>query len=275
MKKISEMTMAEVITALNESVDKYNGCTSAADRLDLDAEHKQLVQAYNDLSLLSAYAECMKDQYPVKKLAEVYYYDTISTKDSAHKEVIEGKTKITVTRSVAEGCKKLNVQKFVEWAAERNAKVTSSPDWKVKTEACRKVVEDEWKKFFAAKGDSHAMSIGKTKKAVQAMFDELVFIPSESGKNAIIANGDIAKWILGFANSRKDSKVDGNVIISGAVLPKSAWSTLQLDVLHKAVTGKSFDIFYGDEGDSDTKEVEDKPADKSKSKAKTEPEASK
>lgn len=113
-------------------------------------------------------------------------------------------------------------------------------------EAARAVVENEWKKFFAAKGDTHAVSIGKTKKALQDMFDSLVFIKTETGKNAVIANGDIAKWVIGFANSRKDSKADGKITITGNVLPKATWATLQMDILHKAVTGKTFDIIFGD-----------------------------
>lgn len=248
MKNTAEnRTMSIVLKELNASVDKYNEATDAIERVQLGVEHKNLVAEYNELSLLSAYAGFMKAEKPLVALAEAYYYETVSVKDNVHNEVDEnGTQKSTVTRSVNEGCKKLDVTKFIEWTAERNKSVAAEKDWKAKMGAARNSIETEWKKFFATKGDSHAMSIGKAKKALQEMFDALVFIPSETGKNAIIANGDIAKWVLGFANSRKDSKTDGVIAITGSVLPRATWNTLCLDILHKAVTNKSYEIIFGE-----------------------------
>lgn len=249
MKKIIEgRTMSVVREELNASVDKYNLCENAVERVQLSVDHKKLAEEYNTLSMLSAYAECMKDETPLVALAKVYYYDTVSVKDAVHNEVIDGVQTSSVTRSVQDGCKKLNIVKFIEWTEEHNKSVAAAKDWRAKMEAARAVVENEWKKFFAAKGDTHAVSIGKTKKAIQSMFDALVFIACENNadKNAVIANGDIAKWVIGFANSRKDSKADGKVTITGAVLPKATWATLQMDILHKAVTGKDYEIVYGD-----------------------------
>ena len=247
-KNVETRTMSVVLAELNASVDSYNESTDARERNLMANEHKKLVAEYNELSMLSAYATCMKDKNPLVALAKAYYYDTVSVKDTPHNEVVDGVPKSTITRSVTEGNKKLNLVKFVEWTAESNKRVAAGKDWKSKMEAARSVVEDEWKAFFAAGGDTHAMSISKTKRALQAMFDSLVFIPCENSKekNAIIANGDVAKWVLGFANTRKDSKIDGTVVITGNVLAKQTWATLQMDILHKAVTGKTYDIFYGD-----------------------------
>jgi hypothetical protein len=265
MKKTTEnRTMSIVLAELNKSVDKYNLATDAVERVQLAVEHKNLVQEYNELSLLNAYAECMKDENPIVALAKTYYYDTVSVKDNAHNEVGEdGVMKTSVTRSVNDGNKKLDVTKFIEWTEERNKSVAADKTWKTKMLAARNSIEAEWKKFFASKGDTHSMSVGKAKKALQAMFDALVFIPSETGKNAVIANGDIAKWVLGFANSRKDTKVDGNITITGNVLPKSTWNALCLDALHKAVTGKTFDIIFGEPEE----EVKEKSEAKAKAKA--------
>ena len=201
-------------------------------------------------------------------MAKRYYYDTVSTKDAVHNEVEDGVQKSTVTRAVHDGCKKLNIVKFIEWTAERNKSVAADRLWKTKVEAARAVVEDEWKKFFASNGDSHSMSIGKTKKALQAMFDALVFVPAESGKNTLVANGDIAKWVLGFANSRKDSKVDGNIVITGNVLPKATWGTLQLDILHKVVTDKKYEIIFGDPEEETEDTAENKKPDTQKTEKK-------
>lgn len=244
---VENRTMSVVLEELNASVDKYNEATNAAERVQLAVTHKALVEEYNELSLLSAYAGFMADEMPLVALAKAYYYDVVSVKDNVHNEVVEGVMKSTVTRSVNPGNKKLDVSKFIEWTEERNKSVAAGKDWKVKIGAARNSIENEWKKFFASGKDTHSMSIGKAKKALQAMFDSLVFIAGKSSKNAIIANGDIAKWVLGFANSRKDIKAeDGNIVITGSVLPAQTWRTLLLDILHKAVTNKSFDIIYGD-----------------------------
>lgn len=261
---VKTRTMAIVLDELNKSVDEYNLATDAVERVQLTVKHKNLAQEYNELSLLCAYAECMKAEKPIVELAKRYYYDTVSVKDNVHNEVVDGVQKSSITRSVKDGNKKLDLSKFIEWTEERNKSVAAAKDWKTKVVNARKVIEIEWKKFFASKGDSHAMSIGKTKKALQEMFDSLVFIKTESNKNAIIANGDIAKWVLGFANSRKDSKVDDNITITGNVLPRATWNTLLMDILHKAVSGKTYEIIYGEPEEN----TEDKKSEANKESAK-------
>lgn len=250
-KKVENRTMSIVLAELNESVDKYNLATDAVERVQLATAQKALVQEYNELSLLNAYANFMKSETPLVELAKAYYYGTINVKDNVHNEVdpVTSAMKSTITRSVNDGNKKLDVTKFIEWTGERNKSVAADKAWRSAIGAARNSIETEWKKFFASKGDSHAMSVGKTKKALQAMFDALVFIPCENDKtkNAIIANGDIAKWVLGFANTRKDLKTDEGIIaITGSVLSKATWNTLCLDILHKAVTGKTYEIIYGE-----------------------------
>lgn len=262
MKNYENKTMAELRQELNDSVDAYNTSTDIKERVELQVEHKKIVDAYNELSLHTAYATCMKDANPIVALAKTYYYDTISVSDKPHKTEVNGVIKSTLTRAISESHKKLNLVKFIEWTEEFNKSVTADKNWRSKVEAARKVVEDQWKKFFESNKDSHSMSIGKTKRAIQDMFDALVYIKSETGKNAVIANGDIAKWVLGFANARKDSKVDGKITITGTVLSKQTWATLQMDILHKAVENKTFDIVYGEEEveavEETTEEVEAK-----------------
>ena len=256
-KETTNRTMSVVLEELNTSVDSYNLSTDSRERANLAAKHKALVEEYNQLSLLSAYATFMKDKTPLVALAKAYYYDTVSVKDSVHNEVVDGVAKSTVTRKVDDGNKKLNLVKFIEWTAESNKCVAAGKDWRAKVDAARNSIEAEWKAFFAANGDTHAMSISKAKKALQAMFDALVFIPCENNKdkNAVIANGDVAKWVLGFANNRKDGKVDGNVTITGNVMSRQTWATLQLDILHAAVTGKTYEIIYGEPEEAEAEET--------------------
>lgn len=250
MTNINDLnTMDAIREELNKSVDLYNAAKDGMTKAELALDHKNLVAKYNEMSLLQAYADCMKANHPVAELAKKYYYETISVKDAPHDEVEDGVKKTTIMRSVKDGTKKFDVVKFVEWTSERNQSIAADKYWRTKMMRARTTIEEEWKKFFASKGDSRTMSIGKTKKAMQELFDALVFIKSESGKNAIVASGAIAKWMLGFANNRKDSFADGKVSVTGYVLSRSTWSTLLLDAMHMAVEGKEFDIIIGDPED--------------------------
>lgn len=254
-KDYAVMTLEQLRDELNDSIDAYNTSTDIKERVEMQVEHKKIVDAYNELSLHTTYALCLKDENPIIKLAQTYYYETISVSDKPHKSEVDGVIKSTLTRGISDGNKKLNVVKFIEWAAECNTNVTADIKWRSTMDSARKVVETQWKKFFESGKDSHSMSIGKTKKALQEMFDALVYIKSETGKNAIIANGTVAKWVLGFSNTRKDFKEDGKVKVTGSILSKQTWATLLLDILHMVVEKKTFDIVYGEE-DAETEEVE-------------------
>ena len=261
-KTFENRTMCVVLDELNKSVDKYNEA-EAAEKVQLALEHKKLVAEYNELSLLNAYAEFMKSEISVVALAKAFYYDTVNTKDNAHNETVNGVMKSTVTRSVTDNKKKLDVAKFIEWTEERNKSVAANKLWKSKVEAARKSIENEWKRFFASKSDKKDISIGKVKKATQDAFDALVFVPCENNKdkNAIIANGDIAKMLIAFANKLQDSFVDGKVNIDGTILPKQTWNMLLLTALHLAVEGKSYKITYGtEEEDAKSKAKSEAPA---------------
>ena len=261
-KSIENRTMSAILEELNNSVDTYNltPTSEVVARAELADNHKKLVDEYNKVSLLNAYADCMSADIPVVALAKMYYYDTVSTKDTVHNEVdpVTRAKKSNITRSVVEGCKKLDVAKFIEWTEECNKCVAASKEWKSKVFAVRNSIENEWKRFFASKADKKDISISKVKKAMQEAFDALVFIPCEgnANKNAVIATGDVAKFVIAFANSRKDSKVEGVVKITGEILPRKSWCTLLLDVLHMTVEKKSYELVYGTEVEDVNTEAE-------------------
>lgn len=249
MKNLENRTMPTVLAELNASVDAYNASSDAIERAQLAAKHKELAAEFNELSLLNAYAGFMADEMPLVALAKTMYYKSVNVKDTAHNEVVNGVKKSSVTRSVKEGEKRLDVVKFIEWTEERNKSVAYAKDWKSKVGAARSSIVAEWKKFFDSNKDTHSMSIGKTKKALQAMFDALVFVPcaKNQDKNAVIANGDIAKFVLAFANEAADGKTeDGKIVITGSVIPDRIWKPMLLRVLNLAVEGKKYDIEYNE-----------------------------
>lgn len=271
-EKIENRTMKVVLDELNASVDKYNLATDAIERAQLAAKHKELTQEYNELSLLNAYAGFMADVTPVVALAKAFYYDTVSVKDTVHNEVVDGIKKSTVTRSVNEGKKKLDVAKFVEWTAERNKCVAADKSWKAEIGAARVSIENEWKKFFASKADEKKISIGSVKRATQKAFDALVFVPCENNKdkNAIIANGDVAKMLIAFANKLQDSFIDGKIDIKGTILPPQTWNQLLLTALHLVVKGKTLEVAYGTEEEDKKSAAKVKPEAEANADAETE-----
>lgn len=270
-KNVKNRTMSVVLAELNDSVDKYNDSADAVERAQLAAKHKELAQEYNELSLLNAYAGFMAEESPVVALAKAFYYDTVSVKDTVHNEVVDGVKKSTVTRSVNENKKKLDVTKFVEWTCERNKSVAADKSWKSEIGAARVSIENEWKKFFASKADEKKISIGSVKRATQKAFDALVFIPCENNKdkNAIIANGDVAKMLIAFANKLQDSFVDGKIDIKGTILSSQTWSQLLLTALHLVVEDKKYEIAYGTE-EEDKKSATVKPKTEAEAEAETE-----
>lgn len=267
------MTMDEIMAELEVKVSDYNLATTAEEKVDLTVECNALVEKYNELSLLHTYAECLKAELPIVALAKAYYYPIVKTKDAPHTEVVNGKSKTTLTRSIQEGVKKMNLVKFLEWTEEGNKCAAASKTWRVPVSKARSVVTEQWVKFFASGKDSHSMSIGKTKKALQEMFDALVFIPTESGKNAVIATNSTAKYVLAFANKRNDSLVDGNVKITGTILSQQTWATLLMDILHNTVENKEYEIIVGDDEDDTKTEDTKAEAKKSDDKKKPEPKA--
>ena len=154
----------------------------------------------------------------------------------------------------------LDVMAFVDWTAERGNCVAHARNYKTAVREARTTVANQWTKFFKSKADSEVkISIGETKRALQAMFDALVFIPCENNpdKNAVIANNKIAKWVIAQANSRKDIRLEsGEIKVKGEILTVRTWATLVLDALHFAVTGKDYEVIFKEEDTEAPVEVE-------------------
>lgn len=257
MKKIAEMTMKEMLTTLNESVDKYNATTNMAERIELGAYHTELVKAYNEAAVVAAYAVAMKDKEPVVALAKKFYCEKVAVADKPTKDVDDnGKTVVKIVRSVSESTQKLNVVKFIDWAADHNKKIAAdNKKWKNKMFAARDTINGEWKKFMDST-DGYKMSKNAVKKSLQSMFDAMAFVPSEKDKekNAIVARTNEANFIVALAAKAKVTIENGKVSHSITFLKASNMADIVTDLLHMAVEGKSFEVIYGDPAEGDTEE---------------------
>lgn len=247
-KNLENMTIGEVRAELTVAVDQYNATVDTTERASIEGYCDELCAKYNELSLLSVYTDCAKAEMPIKALVEAFYYKKVATSNKPVKSVVGGKTVVKIMRSINETNGKLVLAKFLEWGADGNRNFAASNDWRSKVAGARKVVISEWEKFFKSKKDTHSMSIGKTKKALQAMFDSLLFIKCEnSDKNAVIASGDIAKAVLGFSNKLKVTIDDeGQVIFSGTSLSNATWAEMQMVAMHMAICNKTLEVVYGD-----------------------------
>jgi hypothetical protein len=255
----TNFTMAELKKMLEESVNSYNVAKTLAERTEIKAKIAEIVEACNELSLLTAYSICMEDEKPVVKFASsFYYYDVVSPKYEVQKIEDCGKIKTVEVCSIKEGVKTPNLIKFIEWAKARNKVITAEKDWLVKTANARKTINAEWEKFMKSK-DGYKMSKGAVKTALQSAFDALAFIEAKggSGKNAIIANGDIANLIISTAAQLKvipdeNKKPDFKLSFLG-----KNWEPLLFNCLYMAVEGKTYEITYGETAiDTETEDAE-------------------
>lgn len=247
-KNIEARTMSVVLEEIKLKVDALNAA-KFEEKPEIEVALKNLENEYNELSLLNSWGEFVAAENPMVAFAKAYSYPVISHKTVPHRETVNGAKVVTYT-TVLDTTKTrlLSVAEFVEWNEERGAQLTHETNWRGALNDARESVIAQWQAFFKAKGDTRQVSIGKMKKALQAMVDALVFIPGESGKNAVVVKSDIAKAVFAFSNSRKDG-------LQGSIMPSGTWKKLQMDVLHAAVEGKEFTITYGDPDDAEAEEA--------------------
>jgi hypothetical protein len=266
-ERFTNYTMADLKAMLNENVDKFNNvATTQADKIDLRVEIKDIIEACNELSLLTVYSDCLADEQPVVKFASAYVYDTISAKYTVQSIIENGKSKSSEVCEIKDGTKTLAPFKFIEWAKARNKIITADACWIEKVTAAREAIVAEWKKYMAS-NDGYAISKNVVKSEMQKVFDALVFIPCENAKdkNAIIAKRNVAEYIIALAADKKVVLKDRSPNFTVSFLTKS-WEGLIFDSLHMSVKGKTYDIDYGDK----TEEAEAEPkAEEPKAETKT------
>lgn len=240
-------TLDTIRTELVDAVDRYNLSSDNTERSDLEITMKNLVEEWNELSLLTAYASFVEDAQPLVAFGKAYTYATISTKDHPHKEVVGGVKRTVHTLSVEDGVKQLSVTKFLNWAKESNRVLATDPLWLAKWNAAREEVNKQWKRVFAAKGENSELKIGQMKRTLQALFDALVFIEAAggSGKNALVADGDLAKYALGVSNERKVDLAAKTLKVQN--MSSQKWEQIGMDIWHMVCSAKTYEVVIGDE----------------------------
>lgn len=264
---VNEGRTLEIIRKeLTEAVDKYNLSSNADERAGLEVTHKNLVDEWNELSMLTAYSSFLDDPQPLVAFGKAYTYATISTKDNKHKEVVDGVKRSISTRSVEDGFRQMSVSKFLTWAKEKNKTLTANAVWLDKFTAAREEVNKQWKRIFASKAENSDLKIGQMKRALQALFDVLVFIPAPSGKNALVATNDMAKYALGVSNVRKVDLKEKSQKVQN--MSSQLWEQVFMDIWHMVCANKTYIVIIGDEETEDEAEAEGKKPESKKPEAK-------
>lgn len=263
---ITEGRTLEIIrNELMAAVDSYNLSVNADERADLEVTMKTLVDEWNELSLLTAYSSFLEDAQPLVAFGRAYTYATISTKDNKHKEVVNGVKRSVSTRSVEDGFRQMSVTKFLNWAKESNRVLAADKLWAEKFGAAREEVNKQWKRIFISKGESSELKIGQMKRALQALFDALVFIETAggSGKNALVATGDMAKYALGVSNVRKVDLKEKTQKVQN--MSSNLWEQIAMDIWHQVCANKTYTVVIGDEDPEE--DADDKKSDAAKKTA--------
>lgn len=240
-------TLDIIRNELENAVDKYNLSSDAEERADLEVTMKNLTNEWNELSLLTVYASFLDDAHPLVAFGKAYTYATIGTKDHPHKEVVNGVKRTVHTLSVEDGFKQLSVTKFLAWAKESNRELAADKLWIAKWGAAREEVNSQWKRIFTSKGENSDLKIGQMKRALQSLFDALVFIEATggSGKNALVATGDMAKYALGVSNVRKVNLAEKTQKVQN--MSTQLWEQIGMDIWHQVCANKTYEVVIGDE----------------------------
>ena len=260
-------TLDAIMDELTAKVDQYNLTSDAVERSDLRDAMKKLTQEWNEGSMLTVYAKCLDAEYPLLAFGVEYNYPTISTKDAPHPTMVDGVKTTVFTCTINEGTTQMSLTKFLAWAKEGNRNIAADKKWSDKWDAALTDARSQWKRIFNTKADNTELKIGQMKKKLQDLFDSLVFIAADggSGKNALIATNDHARWVLSLANERKvDKKTKEQKVQS---MSTQLWDKLAMDVWHQVCAKKGYTVVIGDE-QPDEETTEAKPADKKSGKDK-------
>lgn len=240
--EIKKMTKEQVYELIEEKVTAINEGVEDELKIQYNAEIKELCQQYNELSKLTVFGECAKAEYPVLDFAKLFYYPSVKTTAELVEELGEDEKMHTrAVLRIEDGKTRLDLFEFLNWAEKCNKKVTSDKNWKTPCRITRNSIANEWKKILESNADSNKIPKKVLQENLQAMFDALLFIPSENGNNRVMATKKIAGLMFGFSNTTKDKvNEDGMPEIKWEVIPEKQWIKITMYLLHMTVKDKDF-----------------------------------
>lgn len=228
-------TLEVILAEANAKVEALNDANTMDERLTLEAELDKLTKEYEKLSLLTAYATAKAEPQPIMALAKVCTYGTIAKKKTPSEKLVGGVAKKVDVYSIQERDSKLNILKFIKWLEERNFKMPKG--WQTRMSAVKADIIDQWQAFDKS-GEEHTFKITQLKRLLQAMVNDMGFIPGEKGGNTLVAKSAHARTMLKYANRQTG-------VQKGETLTPKIWDDLLMTVLNSIAAEALFENTYG------------------------------
>ena len=245
MKKI----VTERRTAIIEKIDEYNEAlkeNDAAKMGRIEQELKEAESAYSEAKCKEVFKELKQADNPIKAAVEKHSYLVVSHKtireDGVVKgfEIVEDKPRQIDLVKLAKSCNvspmwEHSVQRFNQLLAMRTAK-----DLKMSNAQIKKICDSFYMSDLARQIDlggtpDSNRSIGKQ---LQLLVDGILFEDDGKGKNIYKVNSHDVAYLLKCYTRR------GKKTLSVAVAKNAYMYRLVLDIMHRIVTGKSYDLEY-------------------------------
>ena len=251
---MKSMTKLELLTALNEAAETYNKSHDDSVKAHLEVQAKGMMEQYNALAKLDVYAEVLETELPLAELIKKHHYSTIGVKYALNDDVVDGKLVSRKVASVVSGKKNIDMFDFIKWAEACNKKVAATDDWKSTLKAQQKLINAAFKKSVSHESN---YSVSKTlaNNVLKAVFDALVFIPSENGLNSVLPNKDCKNLIITCAAEYKETIADDDdVDVSLDFFKDKRWQSTIQSTLYIVLKNKTLTYSFGEE-EPDTKKA--------------------
>lgn len=243
---MKSMTMSEVLDALNAAVDSHNVATDSSSKVTAKDKIKKLSEQYNEMAKLTAYAEALKAEIPVSAIVKKHHYSTRTVQYKPIIDIVEGKPVAKEVASVKTGNKNVDLFDFIAWAEAKNKKVTAETNWKSVMNAQREII---CKAFDKAVSHDSDYNVSKTmaNDVLQAVFNAIIFVPGESGKNSVFPNKDCKNLIIACGAEYKETITDTDDVNAGLhFLKDKKWKSLVQSALFLVLQNKTLTISFGD-----------------------------
>lgn len=234
--------IVKLIGGYNEAL-KENDLAKAT---QIEKELKEAEVAYIDAKCVEVFSELAQAENPVKAAAEKHSYLVVSHRTRREEgvvtgfEIIEDKVRQIDLVKFCEFCKlptawKYSVEKFNQLLALRTAN-----ELKMTKAQIKKICDSFFMNDLARQVEMGGTPDSNTAicKQLQQVIDAVMFEDNGKGKNIYRVNNHDVAYLLMCYTKR------GKKVLSVAVAKNAYIHRLVLDVMHRIVTGKAYDLEY-------------------------------
>lgn len=211
-----------------------------------EQELKDAEAAYAEAKCVEVFGELAQSENPIKAAVAMHSYLVVSHRVMREEgsvvgfEIVEDKVRQIDLVKFCEFCKfptnwKYSVEKFNQLLALRTA-----TELKMTKAQIKKICDSFYMSDLARQVEMGGTPDSNTAicKQLQQVFDAILFEDNGKGKNVYKVNNHDVAYLLMCYTKR------GKKVLSVAVAKNAYIHRLVLDVMHRVVTGKSYDLEY-------------------------------